>query len=126
MKTLTHVCIALLAFTLVACMRFQPHPLPSPEEAPVSVRNARITPRHSARIVVLRDVRITADSLIGWVDPVASRTPSVVRERIALSRDQVLLYEPRVLDRWATAGNVAFSAVALTGVAMLYVVSESY
>jgi hypothetical protein len=118
--TLTHLSAAVLAFTLVACTRFEMRTLPPPEEGPVSVRAARITPHHSARIVVLRDVRITADSLIGWVDPDASGPPSVVRERLALSRDQVLLYEPRVHDWRASASVVTVSVIAVSGVALLY------
>jgi hypothetical protein len=117
--TRTHLAAAVLAFTLVACTRFEMRTLPSPEEGPVSVRAARITPHHSARIVVLRDVRITADSLIGRVDP-ASGPPSVVRERLALSRDQVLLYEPRVHDWWASAGVVTVGVIAVSGVVLLY------
>lgn len=123
MRTRAHVSAAVLAFTLVACTRFEMRTLPSPEEGPVSVRAARITPRHSARIVVLRDVRITADSLIGWVDPDASGPPSVVRERLALPRDQVLLYEPRVHDWWATAGIVTVSGIAVSGVALFYLMT---
>ena len=123
MSTRARISAAVLAFTLVACTRFEMRTLPSPEAGPVSVRAARITPRHSARIVVLRDVRITADSLTGWVDPDASGPPSVVRERLALSRDQVLLYEPRVHDWWGTAGVVAVSGIAVTGVTLFYLMT---
>ena len=122
-RTVTHVSAAMLVFALVACTHFEVRSLPSPEEGSVSVRAARITPRHSARIVVLRDVRITADSLIGWVDPDASGPPSVVRERLALSRDQVVLYEPRVHNWWATAGIVTVSGIAVYGGTILYLMT---
>ena len=126
MRTVTQLSAAVLLLTLVACTHFEMATLPPLEQGPVLVRAARITPRHSARIVVLRDVRITADSLIGWVDPDSSGLPSVGRERLALSRSQVLLYEPRVRDPWATAGAVTVAVIALYGVAALYAASLSY
>ena len=126
MKTILHRSAVLLILTLGACTSFQVRTLPSPAEDPVSVGAARITPRHSARIVVLRDVRITADSLVGWADPDPSGLPSVMRERMALSREQVLLYEPRVRDRRETAGVVVLTIVAAYAVAALYAASLSY
>ena len=75
-------------------------------------------------MVVLHDVRITADSVFGWAEgaPDPSGLLRGDRTRVAVHRNEVLLFEPAVPDRWATAGaalSAVFVALGLYALAAL-------
>lgn len=105
----------LLLMGLAGCARWQrPAPLPPPEQGPVTVSAARVTPSGAGTMMVLHDVRITADSVIGWRE--GAGDPSGLlraggRTRTAVHRSQVLIYEPADRSPWATAGAVALIVV---------------
>jgi hypothetical protein len=104
----------LLLIGLAGCARWQrPAPLPPPEQGPVTVSAARVTPSGAGTMMVLHDVRITADSVIGWREGTADPSGLLAgpRTRTAVHRSQVLIYEPAVRSRWATAGAVALIVV---------------
>jgi hypothetical protein len=112
MTTIPRLVAVLLLVAVAGCTRYQVRTLPPPEEGPASVRAARMTPRGRGTMVVLHDVRITADSVIGWAEgaPDPSGLLRGGRTRVAVHRNQVLLFEPAVPDPRATAG-AALSAV---------------
>jgi hypothetical protein len=113
---------ALLVLALAAasgCMRWrQIRTLPTAEEAPVSLRSARLTttvaegPARVARLVLLRDVQITADSVIGWAEGAG--------DRVAVHRDQVSVLESPGIDGWRTAGAATLVVLVAYGAAVLY------
>lgn len=116
-----------LTAAVSGCSRYRPGTLPAPEETPVTLNAARVTPRGAGWMVVLRDVRITADSVTGWRagDPDPSGWMRGPRQRVALARDEVLVFEPAQRDPWATAGVVALGVVVTYAVAALTVVAMS-
>ena len=104
----------LLLVGLAGCARWQrPAPLPPPEQGPATVKAARVTPGGAGTMMVLHNVTITADSVIGWRE--GPGDPSGLlrggRTRTALHRSQVILYEPAVRSSWATVGAVALIVV---------------
>lgn len=110
MKPISRGFAVLLLVGLAACARWQrPAPLPPPEQGPVSVKAARVTPSGAGTMMVLYDVRITADSVIGWRE--GPGDPSGLlrgdRTRTALHRSQVVIYEPAARSSLATVGAVA-------------------
>ncbi|HEU0301001.1 MAG TPA: hypothetical protein VFR37_16175 [Longimicrobium sp.] len=126
MKTIMRLSVVLLLIVFSGCTRFRVRTLPQPEEAPVSVGAVRVTPRETGMMVVLRNVQVTADSVIGWRagDPEAYGFFPGPSQRVALHRDQVLVYEPAVHDGWATAGGVVLGIVVAYGLAVLYAISH--
>jgi hypothetical protein len=114
MTTISRRFAVLLLIGLAGCARWErPSPLPPPEQGPVTVSAARVTPSGAGTMMVLHDVRITADSVIGWREGAAD--PSGLlrgsRTRTAVHRSEVLLFEPAVRSRWATIEAVALIAV---------------
>ncbi|HYR10080.1 MAG TPA: hypothetical protein VEQ60_20070 [Longimicrobium sp.] len=113
---------ALLVLALAAasgCMRWrQMRTLPPAQEAPVSLRSARLTttgaeaPARTPRLVLLRDVQITSDSVIGWAKGAG--------DRVAVHRDQVSVLESPAVDGWRTAGVAALVVLIAYGVAVMY------
>jgi hypothetical protein len=113
---------ALLVLTLAAasgCMRWrQMRTLPPAQEAPVSLRSARLTttgtegPARVARLVLLRDVQITADSVIGWAEGAG--------DRVAVHRGQVSVLESPAIDGWRTAGVATLTILIAYGAAVVY------
>lgn len=127
MTTIPRLSAISLLVAVAGCTRFQVRTLPPPEDGPVSVGAARMTPRERGTMVVLHDVRITADSVTGWAEGAPDRSGllSGPRTRVAVHRDEVLLFEPAEPHFWATVG----AAVAATFVALalyaLNVISHS-
>jgi hypothetical protein len=114
MTTISRGFAVLLLIGLAGCARWErPSPLPPPEQGPVTVSAARVTPSGAGTMMVLHDVRITADSVIGWREGAAD--PSGLlrgsRTRTAVHRSEVLLFEPAVRSPWATIGAVALIVV---------------
>jgi hypothetical protein len=127
MKTTACLLAVLLLTAAAGCTRYRPNALPAPEEGPVPVRAARVTPRETGTMVVLKNVQITADSVIGWRagEPDRSGLLSGPSQRVAVHRSQVLLYEPAVYDGWATAGGAALSLIGAYALVAIYYVGKS-
>jgi hypothetical protein len=73
-------------------------------------------------MLVLRDVQITADSVIGWrIGPASPDEPaSRGRQRVAVHRSDVIVFERGVADRWKTAGAVAVGVVVTYAAIIVY------
>ncbi|HYW12900.1 MAG TPA: hypothetical protein VE871_13160 [Longimicrobium sp.] len=98
MKLIPGLSLGLLLMAAGGCTRWQHvQTMPAPAEPPATLRSARVTPAQGGQRVVLRDVQVTADSVIGVTD-------GEMRRRVALHRSQVVVLERRVTDRWKTAG----------------------
>jgi hypothetical protein len=121
--------VLLLALLVSGCMGWQSTPLPSPTAQGDSLLlgTLRVTTRPGTELapsrerMVLRDVRVQDDSLIGWG---GTRLDSNLR--IAVHRDQVLTLENGRVD-WGRTGTIAgvvvLSVVAVYGVVVLYLLS---
>lgn len=94
--------------------------MPSPREGSVSLESVRLTPRETGIMMVLHDVQITQDSVIGWQswkEGLRSRT------RVAVHRSQVLVLDSRGPNRWGTAAMAILAILAVGAAAALYVLS---
>jgi hypothetical protein len=127
MTTIPRLFAMLLLIAAAGCTRYQVRTLPPPEEGPVSVRAARMTPRGAGTMVVLHDVRITADSVIGWAEGAPDRSGLLRgdRTRMSVHRDQVLLFEPAEPDALNTAGAALVAAFVALGLYALNAVGNS-
>lgn len=127
MKAIARLLAVPLLIALAGCTQWQaPRALPPPEDGPVSVPSARVTPRTTGMTVVLRNLQITPDSVIGWeqaVDPSGLlRGPA---RRVAVHRDEVLVFEPVVRESRATAAGIIVGVVVVAlGVYGLYMVTH--
>jgi hypothetical protein len=100
----------LLAMAAGGCTRWQQvYPLPAPSDAPRTFGAGRVTTVEDRTMLVLRDVEVTPDSVIGWMGETEAG-----RQRIAVHRSQVLVFDRRVTDPWRTGSAV------LLGVATVY------
>lgn len=118
--------VGLLLAGLSACARWQRLPsVPPPDTGARPIAAARVTPRQTGEMVELFDVRITADSVIGWRkgDPDPSGLLSGPRRRMALHRDDVVVFERSAPNRRATTGVVAvLTLIVAVSFAALYAV----
>lgn len=116
--------LCLLLAGLSGCVRWQRMPsVPQADAAARPIGSARVTPRQTGVMVVLYDVRVTADSVIGWRqgDPDPSGLLSGPRRRMALHRDEVLVFERSAPNRGATAAVVAvLTLIVAVSFAALY------
>lgn len=126
MRTASIVPAALLALLLSACMRWQSAPVPEPrtEGEPLVLGTARVTARPAAgspayvrQRLVLREVQVRGDSLIGWGGGTVGS-----RERIAVHRDQVVGLEFGRRDWGRTAGAVVLSVAVIYGALVLFLI----
>lgn len=103
----------LLAMAISACTRWERTPgVPAPRAEPVALRTARVSASTTPVRVVLRDVQVTADSVIGWYRPAdPSGLLSGPRTRFAVHRDQVIAFEQPVPDALATVGGAVIAVV---------------
>jgi hypothetical protein len=117
----------LLLVALAGCTRFQVHTLPPPDEGPVTFAAARVTPRTTGMMVVMRNVRVTADSVIGTGEGAPDPSGLLRRpgQRVAVHRGEVLLFEPAVPDSRATAGAVLSAVLVALGLYALNAVGNS-
>lgn len=109
--------VGLLLAGLSGCARWQRLPsLPPPDAGARPIAAARVTPRQTGEMVELFDVRITADSVIGWRkgDPDPSGLLSGPRRRMALHRDDVLVFERSAPNPRGTAALVAVLTLVVT------------
>jgi hypothetical protein len=88
---------------------------PEPREGPSTFGAARVTPGGNGMILVLRDVEVTADSVIGWEGEQRRD-----RRRVALHRDQVLMFERRAVDPWRTGSAAVLAVLVVYGAAVVY------
>lgn len=114
------------ALLLSACMRWQGAPVPAPRASgePLVLGTARVTtwsgpdgPVGLRKRIVLRDVQVRGDSLIGWGGETVGS-----RERIAVHRDQVAGLEFGRRDWGRTAGAVVLSVVVVYGALVLFLI----
>lgn len=106
---------ALMAAAAAGCTRWQyTHPLPSPGEELRTFGKARVTVP-AGTMLVLRDVEVTADSVIGWR---GERRRGL--ERVALHRSQVVVFDRRAFDGWRTAGASVLAVLVAYGAAVVY------
>lgn len=111
-------------------MRWHSTPMPAPHAwgDSLGLGTLRITTRPGTELapsqdrMVLRDVTVHGDSLVGW-----GETRLGSNHRIAVHRDQVLVLERGRVD-WRRTGNVAgvvvLTVVAIYGAVVLYVLTH--
>lgn len=124
MMLIRRTALILALITISGCMHWKPvRPLPSAEEAPLSLRSARLTTggmeegrMRVARLVLLRDVQITADSVIGWAGGAG--------DRVAVHRNHVSVLESRGIDAWSTGGATVLVLLAAYAGAVWWAVTH--
>jgi hypothetical protein len=101
----------------------QVRPLSRPAQDTVFLRAARLTTggmeegrMRAARLFLLRDVQVTADSVVGWADGVG--------QRVAVHRNQVSALESRRIDPWGTAGATLIVLTVAYGALLWYALSQ--
>lgn len=115
MKRIPGLSLGLLLMAGAACTRWQyTYPLPAPGEAPRTFGAGRVTTAQSG-MLVLRDVQVTSDSVIGWHGETEER-----RRRVAVHRSQVLVFDRRVTDPWRTGSAVLLGAVTVYAALVVY------
>lgn len=122
-----HLLLCLLLTGSGGCARWRLMPSVPPPDGAARIGTARVTPRETGRMVVLYDVRVTGDSVTGWRagDPDPSGLLSGPRRRVAIHRDEVLVFERPATDRWATTAAVAVvTFVVAMGFAGLYIMGS--
>jgi hypothetical protein len=128
MKSTTRLLAVVLMAAAAGCTKWDPpRALPAPEEGPATFAAARVTPRRTGMMVVMHNVRITADSVIGRSEgaPDPSGLLRGPGQRMAVHRGEVLLFEPAVPDLWATAGAALSAALVALGLYALNAVGNS-
>jgi hypothetical protein len=113
------------AFLVLAagCTRWELAPAVPPAEAPAV---ARVTPSTTGIMVVLHDVQVTADSVVGYrVARPDGLAPAPARARVALHRSEVLVFERAVTDPWRTTGASLLGLVGPWALLGLYAASQS-
>lgn len=100
-------------------------PAPRASGEPLVLGTARLTtwsgpdgPAGLRKRIVLRDVQVRGDSLVGW----DASIPAEPR-RVAVHRNQVSGLELRGLDGWRTGAVVVLTVVAVYGATAIYLVS---
>lgn len=110
--------LSLAAWCILAasgCSRWvYTNPRPAPGDAPVTFGAARVTAVDGITTQVLRDVEVTADSVIGWQGPY----------RFAFPRSAVLVLDRREIDAWRTAGASLLGVVVAYGAVVVYFFSQ--
>jgi hypothetical protein len=99
-----------LCLLATACTGWRPVTTP----APGPVRQARVTSVENA-VLVLRDVQVTADSVIGWHQVLTDPLQAGHRQRIAMHRSQVRTFEQSATEpaRTGLLAVLIAAAVAL-------------
>jgi hypothetical protein len=112
--------LALVAVVVASsgCTRWEHvRTMPSPREGSVWLESVRLTPRDTGIMMVLHDVQITADSVIGWQ---SWREGMRSRTRVAVHRSQVLALDSRGPSRWGTVAMATLGILAVCAAAALY------
>lgn len=121
--------LCLLLMALAGCTQWRLMPsVPPPDASGRTIGSARVTPRQTGMMVVLHDVQITRDSVIGWRagDPDPSGLLSGPRSRMALHRDDVLVFERLAPRRGAAAVvGAALTLLAILSFVALYAMSTA-
>ena len=96
MRWMRRLMVCALLVGASGCMHFDTVEVPAPAPgASRTIRWARVTTTES-RFYQLRDVRITADSVVGWEE--ARNLDPAAKRRIAIHRDAVRRFEERRLN----------------------------
>lgn len=126
MRTTSCVHALLGTLLLSACMHWQSAPVPAPGASgePRVLGTARLTtwsgpdgPVGLRKRMVLRDVEVRGDSLVGWEGSIGEPL------RVTVHRTQVTGLEVRGLNAWRTGAVVVLTLVAVYGATAVYVVS---
>lgn len=119
MKPIPGLSLGLLLMAGAGCTRWQyTYPLPAPGEAPRTFSAARVTPAGNGPMLVLRNVEVTSDSVIGWHGEAEGQ-----RQRIAVHRSQVLVLDRRVTDPWRTGSAVLLGVATVYAALVVYFLS---
>jgi hypothetical protein len=127
MRAIPILSAVLGALLLSACMGWQSAPVPAPRAAgePLVLGTARLTtwsgpdePAGFRERIVLRDVQVRGDSLVGWDGAIPGEP-----RRVALHRIRVSGLELRRVDRWRTGAVVVLTVVAVYGATAVYLVA---
>jgi hypothetical protein len=89
----------------------------APDGEPPALGTMRLTPPDPGPTLVLREVQVTADSVIGW------RNAGGVPVRVALHRSRVAMMERYDANALETLGLMALAVVVALGAAALYALS---
>lgn len=110
--------LSLAAWCILAasgCSRWvYANPRPAPGDAPATFSAARVTAVDGVTTQVLRDVEVTADSVIGWHGP----------HRFAYPRSAVLVLDRREFDALRTAGASVLGVLLAYGAVVVYFLSH--
>ena len=119
MRWMTRVSLCALLAAGAGCMRFQPAAVPAPDASGWrGIGHARVV-TVTSDYYVLRDVQVTADSVVGW--QAARGTEPGQMQRVALHRNQIRRFEQKRLAVVRSgllalvAGYVAAVAISIRG-----------
>ena len=119
MKLISRLFLGVVVMVSAGCMRWEPVFIPAAADGePPTLGTMRLTPPDLGRTLVLREVQVTADSVIGW------RSEDGVPVRVALHRSRVAIMEKYDANTWETVGLMAFVIVLALGAAALYALSN--
>jgi hypothetical protein len=115
MKRIARLSLGILLMAAAGCTRWQyTHPLPAPGEAPRTFNAARVT-LAAGTTVVLRDVEVTPDSVVGWR---GGRHRGL--QRVAVHRSQVVVLDRSEPAPLKTAGATLLAVLVAYGTAVVY------
>ena len=112
MKLISRLFLGAMLITSAGCMRWEPAfipPAPAPDREPPVLGTMRLTPPDLGRTLVLREVQVTADSVIGW------RDAGGVPVRVALHRSRVAMMERYDANALETLGLMALTVLVALG-----------
>jgi hypothetical protein len=116
MKLISRLSLGAMVVLSAGCMRWEYMPMrTAPDNAPNSLGTVRVTLLETGATMMLRDVEVTADSVIGW-------TTGPAEDRVALHHRELFLERSRT-NLWATAGVIVLTLLVAYGAVMAYVLS---
>ena len=117
MKLISRLFLGAMLIAAAGCMRWEHVPIrTAPADAPNVLGTLRVRRLDTGARMVLRDVEVRGDSVIGW-------TTDEVPSRVAVHRRQVILAERSRMDGWATVGTVVLAVLMVYGVVVAYVLA---
>lgn len=117
MKLALRLFLGAMLIASAGCMRWEPAFIPpAPDREPPVLGTMRLTPPDLGRKLVLRNVQVTADSVIGW------RYAGGVPVRVAVHRSRVSAMEKHDANRLQTTIVVALTLVVVYAAATLITV----
>lgn len=117
MKLISRLSMGVMVIVSAGCMRWQRVSIPAaPDNEPPTLGTMRLTPSDLGRKLVLRNVQVTADSVIGW------RYAGGVPVRVAVHRSRVSAMEKHDANRLQTTIVVVLTLVVVYAAATLITV----